>query len=208
MKNVLLKKGGCFAVILILTTISTIPITAIMSEKGISPNPTQMDEEFCNLGTVEVIYYQPWPYIPPRWKPEVNFSLCEECECEFPETNGTVKLKFFLECKHKRNTWLWPFPLRWTQFSLTIWSGGNYIYIKDFYQWRWYGCNGIKSYDWLYANISIDQNDHSTDKGWLKSTFETNGENQTIGFYVSVRSFPHMLLGQAQASSCIIVPIT
>ena len=126
MRNIYIKKGWCFAVILLFASLSLMPITSSIVEKNESTEP--LGAEGDNILAWVNVSWEKWPECPCS-EPAGGKSSIEFIEDKiyyFPEDDdGNIKVNFSILCKHNLYVPL-VFPFRWTHVEYSIWSGNQW----------------------------------------------------------------------------------
>ena len=190
MKNIFLKKSWCFAVILILTTISTMPVAMSISENSFYQKSRAITEESGdNLLAEADISWWFWP-LPPL----VNFTDNPSGkDFVYPQDNeGYIKLNFTINWRHKLLTRT-IFKLRFTHFEFSIYEGKfpdiNMIYDKDYKEWQKEGFEDCDDTGWEEFTIYIDQNNES-DPGWKYDKIFTDDSTKNLTVKFTITGFP------------------
>ena len=190
MGKILLKKGLCFVVILLLTMMSTIPIAVSTSEKSLSQKSTVKNGgSGDNLLAVANISWWFWPIIP-----LVEFPVDPSGKnFKFPVDNeGYAKLNFTVEWKHRLLTRL-IFNFRFTHFEFSIYEGifpnHNWVYDKHYTNWQNGGFEDCKDTGWENFTIYIDQNDEY-DPGWKYDSIFIGNTTKNLTVKFTITGFP------------------
>jgi len=183
MGNILLKKGWCLAVILLLATMLTMPIAMSISIKNyecssidkVLTNNVCSNDDYCYLGEWIIVWNHP---LFGGIKPKIITDIPQPINCNFTEVGGKVTLKF----KINISTYLQTRPIfpRWSGFHHAIYKlDGTTIISEDKNEMEWLSCK----------NVTPTFKPHFIPAGEL----ETNGENQVVQLYLAGFGFPFPL---------------
>lgn len=167
--------------IIILITMSIVPIQAGENNKDFLQKPMQKNSENI-LGYITVEWESFFATynlfdIPPRY----NFTQSDTKVFYFPEIDNVIKMNFKLDCKQKLlNRTLFP---RLVRFDLII----NHDNTRIFDEIKYAFCWGPEDLVWKNSDIIVGTDNALND-------IVTNGSNATLKIKIGIRPFPSCLL--------------
>jgi hypothetical protein len=169
----IIKRTIVLGTLVILMTMSIVPIQASENKKEVSPQTTHENgKNILAYITVEwESFFSTWniTHLPPK----INITQSDIRDFYFPEINGVIKMNFTIVCKQKvLDNVLFR---RWVRFEFYLPNSSPYIYNTQ-------NSSFTKKLTWEYSNITVGPN--------TLNDLVTNGSNATLIPRVGVRCFP------------------